>query len=181
MVKRRRAKKVKVKWTSRGRSEGRPKFIKHSQKALNTQASSGQISKFRVKKREILVPSDTPGVTTKLPRHLGYCELTAETSRWLSEIEPGQALQLKCPIVMDEFASRDYPFQIVRPVINYAQGGTPEPQAVIAKAGTLVIYLNEQRVDERDPKDRMIRAFRHLFIIGSGRYVVVDLNILGVL
>lgn len=43
----------------------------------------------------------------------------------------------------------------------------------------MVMYIGERRIDELDSRGRDIREIRHIFMIGTGQYVLTDLNTLG--
>lgn len=181
MAKRHRLRKSKVEWTDRGRTEGRVKVETAERRTLNTLNREHGRQNVKGEKelyRPVMV--ENPGVQVKVPRYKRAPTVTLATMETVVPLlRPGQAFKLKTALEFDMHSSEDYPFQIAAE--HYPREWDNEydvNKETIARKGAMALYLGAQRIDERMSKGDIVRQHRHLFVVGSGRYVILDLNLL---
>lgn len=109
-----------------------------------------------------------------LPIHISTKSVTDITlTNVITNLRPGAAFWLLRELELHEYYSKQYPFQVLK------GAWSPRLHEPDFKVGTMVMYIGERRIDELDSRGRDIREIRHIFMIGTGQYVLTDLNTLG--
>ena len=133
-------------------------------------------------------PPSPHGAGPKLPMNVPYPQLpTEKIAEYGEALIPGHPWVIASdglqPILHDE--SHLYPYPVLGyyypPWVGLGHGGYNAREHSTGLRGDLIIYAGTVRVSERPYREphtssHTIRSLYHTFIVGTGRYIIPDLN-----